>query len=277
MTKYVVDSSCDLFTYENIQMEAVPLTIYTDDICYTDDDRLDVFEMIQDLEKYKGRSYTACPGVESWLNAFLGGDKIYVVTLTGTLSGTYNSALVAKDIYLQENPDTQIEVFDSLSTGPEMRLIAEKIMELDQSGLPFEQVCNKVRSYMKHTHLFFAFQSLHNFAQNGRISKVLESMVGILGISILGTASDEGTISPINKFRGEKKVINGVVDALSNVGYKGGKVRISHIMNLPLAEKISTAIKNRFQNAIIDIYPARGICSYYGERGGIIIGCETLD
>lgn len=276
MTKYVVDSSCDLFTYGDVHIESVPLTIYTSKMCYTDDDELDVYDMITELENYKGRSYTACPGIESWLKAFAGGDKIYVATLTSALSGTYNCALVAKEMYLQEHPEAQIEVFDSLSTGPELRLIVEKIIELDQSGIAFENVCAQAREYMKKTRLFFAFQSLHNFAQNGRVNKVLESMIGFLGISILGAASEEGTIAPINKLRGEKKVISGIIDELSKAGYKGGKVRICHIDNLSLAEKISASIKEHFQDALVNVYPAGGLCSYYGERGGIILGCETL-
>lgn len=274
ITKVVADSSCDMISYGDDNFEAVPLTIYTDEISYTDDISLDIHEMLGVLEKYKGRSYTACPSTESWLKAYEGGDTIYVVTLTSGLSGTYNSAMVARDMYLQDHPEAKVEVFDTLSTGPEMRLVVEKIIDLNGQGYGFEEVCSMIREYIKHTRLFFSFKSLHNFAQNGRVSKVVASAVGMLGISILGAASEEGTIEPIGKCRGEKKVVSCLAEELDKAGYSGGKIRICHIENQELATKVAEVVKNRYPDADINIYAARGLCSYYGERGGIILGCE---
>jgi len=275
MTKFVADSSCDLLEYEGVNFEAVPLDIFTDEVRYTDDADINITEMLDMLASYKGRSYTACPGVDGWLKAFEGADKIYVVTLTSGLSGTYNSAVVAKDIFLQENPEAQIEVFDTLSTGPEMRLIVEKIIELDSMGLSFEEVCEKAREYIKKTRLFFSFISLHNFAQNGRVSKVVAAAVNMIGISIIGTASEEGTIDPIAKCRGEKKVLAKLMESLEEAGYKGGKFRICHVENEELAAKVVALVKEKYPEADAVLYKARGLCSYYAERGGIILGCET--
>jgi len=275
MTKFVADSSCDMLEYEGVNFEIASLDIFTDEVRYTDDADINITEMLDMLASYKGRSYTACPGVEAWLKAFEGGDRIYVVTLTSGLSGTYNSAVVAKDIYLQDNPDAQIEVFDTLSTGPELRLVVEKLIELDSQGLSFEEVCKKAREYMKKTRLFFSFISLHNFAQNGRVSKVVAAAVSVIGISIIGTASEEGTIDPISKCRGEKKVLAKLMDEFDKAGYKGGKLRICHVENEELAEKIIALVKEKYPDADAFSYKARGLCSYYAERGGVIIGCET--
>ena len=216
MTKFVADSSCDMLDYEGVNFEAVPLDIFTDEVRYTDNADINITEMLDMLASYKGRSYTACPGVDGWLKAFEGADKIYVVTLTSGLSGTYNSAVVAKDIFLQDNPDVQIEVFDTLSTGPEMRLIIEKIIELDGQGLSFEEVCKKTREYIKKTRLFFSFISLHNFAQNGRVSKIVAAAVSMIGISIIGTASEDGKVEPSIKCRGEKKVLANIMKSYPN-------------------------------------------------------------
>ncbi|MDO5403247.1 MAG: DegV family protein [Eubacteriales bacterium] len=275
MTKYVVDSSCEAVSYRGQRIESAPLMIYTDEVSYIDDGSMDIHNMLDTLEDYKGRSYTACPGTESWLKAFEGGDLIYVVAMTSGLSGTYNSAMVAKDIYLQEHPEARVEVFDTLSTGPESKLVVEKIIELDKSGCTFDEVCSKIREYMKHTRLFFALGSLHNMGQNGRVNKVLVSAIGLLGISIIATASEEGKVKPIAKARGERKVIKHILEEISGAGYKGGKLRISHVENEPLAIKVADGIRGNYADADIEIYPAGGLCSYYAERGGIIIGCET--
>ncbi len=276
MTKIIADSSCDMLSNQEISFEAVPLTIYTEQVSYTDDESMNIHEMLDVLEEYKGRSYTACPSLDGWMKAFEGADEVYVLTLTSGMSGTYNSAVVAREQYLEKHPDVKIAVFDTLSTGPELRLMVEKIMRLVDKGNSFEQVTEKMQSYMKKTRLFFSFVSLHNFAQNGRISKVIASTIGMLGISIIGTASEEGTIAPIAKCRGERKVIAKLVDELVTAGYKGGRLRICHIENLQLAERVLEAVKEKFANVDALIYEARGLCSYYGERGGIIIGCETL-
>lgn len=274
MIKIIADSSCDMNHIEGVNFTCVPLTISTDDKSFIDDETLNVAELLDTLAHYNGRSYTACPSVDSWVEAFEGGDEIYVVTMTSTLSGTYNSAMVALDMYKNEHPDALIHVFDSLSTGPEMRLIIEKIIELKKNNMEFEDVCRTIDTYMKKNRLFFTFQSLHNLAQNGRINKVLASAIGVLGITIIGTASEEGDISPIGKCRGNKKVVRKLLDDIKEAGYNGGKVRICHVENKELADNLITSLKSEYPDADTLVYPARGLCSYYCERGGIIIGIE---
>ena len=274
MIKIIADSSCDMNHIEGVNFTCVPLTISTDDKSFIDDETLNVAELLETLAHYKGRSYTACPSVDSWVEAFEGGDEIYVVTMTSTLSGTYNSAMVALDMYKSEHPDALIHVFDSLSTGPEMRLIIEKIIELKKNNMEFEDVCRTIDTYMKKNRLFFTFQSLHNLAQNGRINKVLASAIGVLGITIIGTASEEGDISPIGKCRGNKKGVRKLLDDIKEAGYNGGKVRICHVENKELADNLITSLKSEYPDADTLVYPARGLCSYYCERGGIIIGIE---
>ena len=146
ITKFVVDSSCDMRDAEYSNLTTVPLTISTDRNNWLDED-LDIDGMLSELESYKGRSYTACPNVECWMKAFEGADVVYVATLTSGLSGTYNSAMVARDLYLREHPETKIQVFDTLSTGAEIRLFVEKLMELDSQGCSFEQPGNPGAHY----------------------------------------------------------------------------------------------------------------------------------
>lgn len=274
MIKYVTDSSCDTINYDGIDVAVAPLRIYTSERDFVDNEVLDVHEMIEYLLSYKDRSYTSCPSTESWLQAYEGGDEIYVITLTSNISGTYNSACAAKEEYIKGHPQARILVVDTLSTGPEMRLILEKIIEWKKEGKTFEEISKYIEDYKKTTRLFFAFKSLHNFAQNGRVNKVLASMIAKLNISIIGTASEKGDIEPQIKCRGINNVLTRLTEELTKAGFHGGKLRICHIENKELAEKLGQKIKDLYPETDLCIYPARGLCSYYGERGGIIIGCE---
>lgn len=274
MYKLIADSSCDMNEMPGIDFVSVPLTLSTIEKEYVDNADLDVLAMMDYMTTYKGKSSTACPSSESWLNAFQGSDEIYVVTITSGLSGTYNSANVAKDMYLSEHPEAKILVIDSLSTGPEMRMILEKIAELKKQGKTFEEVSTEIQKYTSKTRLFFSFQSLHNLAQNGRVNKVLASALGMLHISIIGTANEKGVIEPIGKCRGEKSLISSFIKELKKAGFQGGKIRICHAENESLALSVVSALKELFPSIDALVYPARGLCSFYVERGGIILGCE---
>lgn len=273
-TKFVSDCSCDMWSMEGVDFVSVPLTISTDEASYTDDENLDLPGMLDYLAAYKGRSYSACPSINDWLQSFQDADRVYVATLTSGLSGTYNSAMNAREMFLQKHPDAEIHVFDTLSTGPEQRLLMEKLVELDAAGIPFEEVCRQAQEYLSTTRLFFALKSLHIMAQNGRINKAIAAAIGVLGISIFATASPEGTIEPISKCRSEKKVISSMLAHLESAGYRGGKLRMSHAENPTLVENIRQAVLAKYPEADILIYPTHGLCSYYAERGGILVGCE---
>ncbi|MGN8855663.1 DegV family protein [Catenibacterium mitsuokai] len=272
--KIVTDSSCDIWELNGVDFAVAPMTISTDNKLYVDNQELDVRLMSEDLAKYKGVSHTACPSVGSWLDCYEGSDEVFVVTLTGAMSGTYNSAMTAKGIYEEENENVKIHVFDSLSTGPEMRLLIEKLKEMIEEDLTFEEIVEKGQDYLNHTRLFFALKSLHNFAMNGRVSKAVASAIGVLNISIFATASEEGTIQQISKCRGEKKVVKSMIEHLENAGYHGGKVRISHADNLKLAHNVRDKILELYPHADIIVYPMGGLCTYYAEIGGLLVGCE---
>ena len=272
--KIVADSSCDIWELNGVDFAVAPMTISTDNKQYVDNQELDVRLMSDDLAKYKGISHTACPSVGSWLDCYEGFDEIFVITLTGAMSGTYNSAMTAKGIYEEENENVKVHVFDSLSTGPEMRLLIEKLKEMIEEDLTFEEIVEKGQDYLNHTRLFFALKSLHNFAMNGRVSKAVASAIGVLNISIFATASEEGTIQQISKCRGEKKVVKSMIEHLENAGYHGGKVRISHADNLKLAHNVRDKILELYPNADIIVYPMGGLCTYYAEIGGLLVGCE---
>ncbi len=272
--KIVSDSTADVFTLDTIPFASAPLKIMVGDKEYIDDENLNVEHMVDALLKSKEKSGTACPAISDWFEAFGDAKHIFCITITSALSGSYNSACIAKDEFLASHPESKVFVIDSLSAGPELKLIIEKLEELISIGHSFEEICNLIVEYQKHTGLLFMLESLKNLANNGRVNKLVAGAVGILGVRITGKASDKGELELISKTRGEAKTLPAVLDILHSEGYLGKKLRISHCFNEPCAQKLKQLVLEKYPTAQIEIYPARGLCSFYAEKGGLLIGFE---
>ncbi len=272
--KIVADSSCDLFSLESIDFSCAAMKIITDEKEFVDDNSLQVDDMVSFLYQYKGKSKSSCPNTNDWLDAFDDADDIFCVTITSGLSGSYNSACLAKKMYESENEGKRVHVFDSLSAGPEVTLIIEKIADCIKSGMEYEEIVTSVTEYMKKTGLVFMLKSLKNFANNGRISPVVAKLVGIAGICIVGKASTEGTLEPMHKCRGEKHSLKTLITSLSSEGFSSGKISIGHCQNEASAEQLKNMILEKFENVQIEIHNLKGLCSFYAEKGGILVGFE---
>ena len=271
--KIVSDSSSNLQVLEGVDYASVPLKIVTAEKEYTDDAGLDTALMMKELAAYKGRSGTACPSVGEWLEAFGQAENVFAVTITSSLSGCYNSCVQAKAAY-EETPGRRVCCLDTLSTGPEMVLIIEKLRALIAAGLDFDQIEGRIREYMKHTHLVFMLERVDNLAKNGRVSPLVARAVGVLGIRIVGKASDEGILQQLHKCRGENRGLDTLLREMEAHGYKGGRVSISHGCNESAALALRDRIKARYPRAEISILPFAGLCSYYGEKGAVLAGFE---
>ena len=166
--RIVADSSCDLLTLDGADFVSVPLSIRTDAEEFYDDANLDVDAMVSTLRDTKGRSYSACPNITDWENAFGESGNVIAFTITSALSGSYNAACVAKRNCEERNPTRRIYVVDSLSAGPEIALLIERALYELRSHADFDKACEALNTYQTHTHLLFALESMHNLAQNGR-------------------------------------------------------------------------------------------------------------
>lgn len=272
--KIVADTSCDLFELEHAELACAPMKIITAEREFLDDRSLDVNEMVEYLDKYKGKSKFSCPNASDWLEAFGDADDIFCVTITSGLSGSYNSACSAKQIYEAENAGKRVFVIDTFSAGPEISLVIEKLEECIQQNKSFEEICVFITAYLKQTGLLFMLKSLKTFANNGRVSPILAKLVGIAGICIVGKASDVGTLEPMHKCRGEKRSLEALVSALKAEGFRSGKISIGHCQNESAALELKTIILSKFQNVSIEIHKLRGLCSFYTEKGGVLVGFE---
>ena len=248
--KIIADSGCDYRSLDNLapdtEFVSVPLTIQVGETIYRDDAQLNIDQMMEEMYATTTASKSACPSPDDYMKSFEGADNIVVVTITGTLSGSYNSAEIAKKIYLEEHPDTKIHVIDSLSAGGEVDLLVRKLNHLVAEGLEFD----------------------------GRLSKLVGTVVGLLNIRMVGEASKTGTLELLQKARGQKKAIKAAFDELIKAGYTGGHITIAHRNNDKFIEQFSALVREKFAQASIEVLPTSGLCSFYAEEGGLLMGYE---
>ena len=274
--KIVADSSANLMQLNTVAFDAAPLKIITAEREFVDDRNLDLEEMIRFFKSYKGRSQSSCPNPEDWLKTFGDAEDIFCVAITSGLSGSYNAACIAKEMYEAEHPGRRAFVIDSLSAGPELTLIAQKLEALIGEGKSFEEICAYMPEYQKNTGLLFMLESLNNFAANGRVSPGVAKIAGVLGIRIVGKASDEGTLEPTDKCRGETKSLSAILKHLKENGLKTGKVQLAHCLNEAAANTLKSMIEAELPEVTVNIGVNLGLCSFYAEKGGLLVGYEKF-
>ena len=274
--RIVSDSAANLYALEGADFISVPLKIITEEREYVDRPGLDVAEMVEELHHVKGRSRTSCPNAFEWMEAFEGADAIFAVTISSALSGSHAAAMHAKEEFLQAHPDAKVCVIDTLSAGAEMLLIVEKLRALIQRELPFEEIEREIAAYRQHTHVLFCLQSLNNLARNGRISPAIAKLAGVLGIRVLGKGSEEGQLQALHKCRGEKRMLETAHAEMKKAGFGGGRVHIAHCLNEAAAQQLRQIILREHPGSAVTIGDCTGLCSFYAEKGGLIIGFEDL-
>lgn len=273
--RIVTDSSSDMRALGDFPFATAALKIVTAEHEYVDDESLDVTGMVGDLLAYKGKSSTSCPSVGDWLAAFGDADEIYVITITANLSGSYNSACVAARDYEASNEGARVHVVNSRSTAGEMVLVAERIAELVEGGADFDSVCAEIARYShEETGLLFMLESMQNLANNGRVSHLAAKFAGILGVRAIGKASVEGTLEMLDKCRGTHRAVETIYERMKSFGYSGGRVRISHCLNPDAATKLESLLRADYPNADVSVLACRGLCSFYAEKGGMLVGYE---
>ena len=271
--RIVADSSANVLTMGDADYATVPMKIVAAKE-YVDDANLDLAGMVEDLKNHKGKSGSSCPNVGEWLEAF--GDAAYIfgVTITKHLSGSYNAAKQAADTYMEEHPDRKVFIIDSLSTGPEMMMIIDKIRQCEAAGDDFETTKEKVLEYHNHNHTLFCLESMMNLARNGRVPMAVAKIAGMLGIRVAGDVKG-GEITPVHKPRGAKKATQVLLEMIEERGFQDGNLlRIAHCFGEEAALALRDAVLAQFPNTRFVLEPTTALCSFYAEAGGLIIGFE---
>ena len=272
----ITDTSSDLYNFEiaehNLSLKTVPFAFNIGDKTIIDTPDLDTLELLTEIAETKEKVATACPSPQDYLNEMHGEGNYILITISGNLSGSANSANIARDTFLKENPTSNVEVIDSLSTGPGITILVEKLCTLIKEGLSFEEVMKQIREYFKDSKTTFALSCFDNLVKAGRMSKLSGSFAKLIGIWGVGIASEQGTIAVKKKVIGKTNALKAIIeDIKTRVSYPISVI-ISHCHNLPFAEKLRDRIKELWSKATVKIQPTRGLDSYYAEKNGIIVG-----
>lgn len=270
--KLIIDSSSNMKSDPDQNVEVVPLTISFGGKDYIDDQNLNIREFLNDMNQNQVAGKTTCPSIQAWLNALEGTEKAIIITMTSGMSGTFSSALQAKTMYEEKHPTSQIIVVDSRSAGPELTIVLHGIEKMIQGDIRFVDLEEVIAKFRMRTHLLFILQSLHNLSLNGRVSPAAAKVAGLLKINLIGTASKEGKLEPLTKARGMKKAMRELLKYMKDDNYHGGEVIIDHCENEKDAEIIKDKILAEYPDAQVTIRPMRGLCSFYAEEGGIMVG-----
>ena len=273
--RIVSDSSSDLLELEGVDYRTVPLKIMFGGREYIDEIGTDCEEMVLALQEHTGPSTTSCPNVYEWLEAFEGADEIFGITISSGLSASFESAEMARRQFIEAHPGAKVHIFDSKATGPVERLIIEKLREGIIAGDAYDDILTRTIEYQKSIRILYALESLNNLANNGRVNAHVARIAGVLNIRAIGHASDEGTVELLHNCRGEKRTLKTLVNEMVKRGCIGGTVHIDHCLNLPAASALKDAILKQIPEADVQIHPCTALCSYYADKGGLIIGYEV--
>jgi len=145
---------------------------------------------------------------------------------------------------------------------------------LINQGLSFEEVVEVITTYQEKTKLLFVLAKVDNLVKNGRLSKLIGAVVGLLNIRMVGEASETGTLELLQKARGAKKSLQAAYDEIIKAGYAGGRIVMAHRSNEKFCQQLSELLREKYPQAEIKILPTSGLCSFYAEDGGLLMGYE---
>jgi len=274
--RIVADSSCELTEKMKSEMDVtlVPLTLTLGDRHFRDDDTLDVDSMLKAFASSKEVPKSACPSPQDFINAYTAAGSVFVVTMTAALSGTYNSAILARDLFIQEQQEKFIHVFNSKGSSVRETLIALKIDEMIKKKLSESEIVKEVNHYIDNMSFFFQLGSLDTMIKNGRISKMKGIIANALNIRPILTADENGEVKLVENVRSETKSIQYFIDLIGKncMDQTERILGISHCDALEKAEKLKVEIEARFNFKEVIVVPMRGLSSTYTNRGGITLG-----
>ena len=278
--KIVNDSSCDLlmseFQSERVRFETVPLRIQVGTREFVDNDALEVPEMLSAMDAEKTAASTACPSPAAFAQAFAEADCTVCVTISANLSGTYNAAVLGREMVLEEHPEKKICIIDSKSTAGAMILLTRKakaLMEAAAGAEEFDAICDQLHQYHASLRTCFTLECFDNLIKNGRMRPLVGTVLHSLGIHVTAIATEQGTIQVTGKARGEMKTYKALVNQMeSSKDCTDAQVVICHCENSAGAQKLKEQILTDLPVKSVDIVPCRGLTSFYAMKKGLIIG-----
>ncbi|QVK17445.1 DegV family protein [Mycoplasmatota bacterium] len=273
--KIIADSCCDINEdmKKNMNIELVPLSLQLEDKVFVDDESLNVLDYVKEMKACPIAPKTACPSPQDFINRYQRDEDTFVVTLSQELSGTYNSAEIARKIYLEEHKEKFIHVFNSKSASVGETLIALKIDELVKSGISKEEIVEKVDEFIKGMKTYFLLESLEHLAKAGRLKSYVAVIATLLKIKPIMGANSDGSIRLVHKVRGYKKAFSKLVDTISEEihDFSDRILGIAHCNCLDKAIALKDKVLEKYNFKDIFIVEMQGLSSTYADDGGIVI------
>ena len=279
--KIIGDSCLDL-TEEmkrDSRFQMIPLTLQLGSLHVLDDASFDQKAFLEKVKASPECPQTACPSPEAFKEAYesADADAVFVITISRHLSGSYNSAVLAKRLYEDEQEEKgrkgkQIAVIDSLSASSGQLNIALYIQALCGEEIPFEEVISLAEAYRDGMHTYFVLESLDTLRKNGRLTGLQAFFATALNIKpVMGAAS--GTIIKLDQARGIMKGLQRMCDiAVKEAGDTLGKrAVICHVNNKKRAEYVREQLEKRANFKEILITSAAGVATVYANDGGIVL------
>ncbi len=271
----IIGDSCTDLTKEQKELgeyKLVPLTLEIGTDVFVDDENFNQSLFIEKMKAYPESPKSACPAPEAYRELFKEAEDTYVVTLSSQLSGSYNSAEVARQMYLEQEK-RNIAVIDSRSASVGQTLIAMKIKELAEEGLPFEKVVEEVCRFREGQSTMFVLEDLENLRKNGRLSNIKAFVANVLNIKPVMGATPEGTIVQLDQARGMKKALIKMAEIVSEKAVHPEKriLGVAHCNNYERAVFIRDEIMKRVKFKDSIIVDTAGVSTLYANDGGIII------
>lgn len=274
--KVVIDSCGELLDEwkQDPRFESVALTLSVDGVNIIDDETFDQADFLKRVAECPECPKSACPSPERYMRAFdCEAEHVYAVTLSAELSGSYNSAVLGKNLLQEDHLDRQIHIFNSKSASVGQTLIAMKIQECEEAGLPFEQVIETVDAYIEQQHTFFVLDNLETLRKNGRLSKVKALVASALKIKPVMGSTEEGAIYQLDQARGINKALVKMAQAIveKTADSEQKVLAISHCNCHERAILLKNALEERMPMKKIVILDTAGVSSMYANDGGVIV------
>lgn len=274
--KIVVDSCCDLTKEmkKDAFFETVPLELQIGDYITPDDDTFDQKDFLKRIAESPICAKSACPSPERFLRAYqCGAKEIYVITLSSKLSGSYNSAMLAKTMLEEVDNQIKVHVFDSCSASSGEFHLALFLRKIADSELSFEEVVMKTLQYQDKLGTYFVLDNLETLRKNGRLSLVKAFVASTLNIKPIMGATKEGEIVQLNKAIGMKKALQKLVETIEKDRKfdNNGVLVISHCNCFERAELVRDMILEKIAYKEVHIIDTAGISTMYANDGGIIV------
>ncbi|MDO5337086.1 MAG: DegV family protein [Eubacteriales bacterium] len=274
--KIVIDSCGELLQSwkQDPRFVSIPFVMTVDDVDIIDDENFDQMDFLKRVAASPECPKSACPSPESYRMAAQGdAERVYIVTISANLSGSYNSAQLGRSLALEEAPDKKIHVFNSCSASIGETLIAMKIVECEEAGLPFEEIVSTVEAYIESQHTFFVLENLETLRKNGRLSGIKAFVASALKIKPVMGSTPDGSIQQIDQARGINKAMVKMADYVvgSVTDSKERILAISHCNCAQRAQMLKEALMGRKQWKDVVVLDTAGLSSMYANDGGVIV------